>query len=217
MTATEALQNAAAAQDLRVTGTCPTQPADGLGTGTIALLGPDEPAFWARFTASPEYSDGQPHPMDRWSRRIIAGIARDTGGQTVFPFGQPARPFLTWALRSGAYWASPVGLLVHQTSGLLASFRGAVVLETPYIAAPAQSSPCVTCVEQPCQTACPVGALTQNGYDLPGCHDYLDTKQGNACLTQGCAVRMACPLSQSVQRAGDQSAFHMKSFHPGKT
>ena len=38
------------------------------GTGTLILLGPHEPRFWTAFAESPEYRDGAPDPLDRWSR-----------------------------------------------------------------------------------------------------------------------------------------------------
>jgi hypothetical protein len=213
----DALQKAASDHALHIVGTCPTKDTDGLGAGTIALLGPDEPAFWATFTASPEYADKTAHAMDRWSTRTITTIADQLAGQALFPFGQPARPFLTWALRTGVFYSAPVGLLVHRTLGLLASFRGAVFLDLTVPSGTPAPSPCVTCDAQPCRTACPIDALTSDGYDVPACHGYLDTKPGNACLTGGCAVRMACPLSQSVGRVPAQSAFHMAAFHPAKT
>ena len=34
----------------------------------------------------------------------------------------------------------------------------------------------------------------------------------NDCMSKGCAVRRACPVSQSYGRMEDQSAFHMRAF-----
>ena len=45
------------------------------GTGTLILLAPREPGFWAHFTASMEYNDGAPDPMDRWSTRVVTELA----------------------------------------------------------------------------------------------------------------------------------------------
>ena len=43
-------------------GALSAEPGDGLPMigGTLLLLGPDEPAFWPLFQASPEYPDGAP-------------------------------------------------------------------------------------------------------------------------------------------------------------
>jgi len=198
--------------NLTVLGTCTTRPDDGLGVGTLCLLGPAEPGFWAHFTQSSEYRDGRPDPMDRWSRRVIEALAENVGGSALFPFGDPARPFIDWALRTGAH-ASPVTLLVHRATGLWLSYRGAILVSSLLPLEKPASSPCPKCT-QPCRTACPVGALTADGYDLVRCHAYLDTAPGTDCTTRGCAVRRACPAGADYPRSAAQSAFHMRAFHP---
>ena len=208
------IRNAARAQGLEVAGLVPKNAAQmPEGVRTILLLGPDEPAFWPMFTQSPEYRDGQPDPMDRWSVRVISALAEDCGAQPLFPFGtQPPHPFFTWALASGRVWSSPVQFLVGARAGLWASYRGALGLEAALPPLPEVAKPCDTCA-RPCATACPVGALTPAGYDTAACHAYLDTKAGQDCMTKGCAVRRACPVSQTFGRDPVQSAFHMGHFH----
>ncbi|WFE75932.1 hypothetical protein [Roseinatronobacter sp. S2] len=184
------------------------------GVQTLVLLGPHGPGFWETFTASPEYIDGTPDPMDRWSRRIIDVMAQQLGARAIYPFGvRPPHPFYSWALATGRVWSSPVQFLVHDRAGLWASFRGALgfadMLDQP--ARPA--APCTGCA-QPCTTACPVGALTPQGYDVPACHAFLDSADGQRCISGGCAVRAACPVSRAFGRHPDQSAFHMRQFHP---
>lgn len=181
---------------------------------TLALLGPREPGFWATLTAAPEWQDRQPDPVDRWSKRVIDAIAADIGGRALYPFGAPAQPFLTWAIESGRAWSSPVMLLVHDAAGLMVSYRGAVILPGHLPLGPPSDKPCATCAGQPCTTACPVGALTTDGYDLPACHAFLDTEAGQDCMTRGCAVRRACPVSHGYARTSEQSAYHMSQFHP---
>ena len=179
----------------------------------ILLLAPDEPAFWAIFTASPEFLDGQPDPMDRWSKRVIGGLAETVGGTALFPLDGPPYPaFYTWAVNSQRCWPSPVNLLVHDLSGLFISFRGAIVLDGKPAAALDTVNPCQSCAGQPCTTACPPGGFTEAGYDVPRCHAFLDTDAGQDCMTNGCRVRRACPIGQN-RRHPDQSAFHMRHFH----
>ena len=181
---------------------------------TILLLGPHEPGFWPHISTAREFTDQQPDPLDRWSQRIITELAGLAGGTALFPFGGPPyQPFIAWALRSGRAWTSPVGLLVHDRAGLFVSYRGALALPYHVDLPPLGQSPCLTCPGQPCRSACPVGALTDAGYDLGACHAYLDTKHGQDCMMRGCAVRRACPISASYGRLAEQSAFHMKAFH----
>ncbi len=180
-------------------------------TRTLVLIGPAEPGYWAHVQAQPEW--GGPDPIDRWSRRVIGRIACDLGAKALFPFGGPPwQPFYTWALRSGTVWESPVRLLVHEEQGLMVSFRGALALKEAVALPGAMVRPCDSCAK-PCLTACPVGALTSAGYDVPRCHSYLDSAPGQDCMGQGCAVRRACPLSQTYARMAEHSAYHMRQFH----
>jgi hypothetical protein len=192
-------------------------PGDGApdGLGTLLLLGPAEPGFWAHVTAEPEFADGKADPLDRWSRRVIGRLACDLGGKALFPFaGPPWHPFIAWAKRSGRAWESPVQFLVHDRAGLMVSYRGALGLRhrLDIPVAPA-APPCADC-DRPCLGACPVGALSSSGYDTSACHAFLDAPAGNDCMSGGCAVRRACPVSRSYGRLPQQSAWHMRRFHP---
>lgn len=180
------------------------------GTQTLLLLAPDGAAFWDIFQQSAYYRDGAPDPIDRWSRHTIGTWACDLGAKALFPFGGPPyQPFHTWALRTGRAFSSPVGFLVHADQGLMISFRGALALKQR-VALPAPTEiPCAGCAA-PCKTACPVSALTDDGYDVPTCKAFLADDPD--CMSQGCAVRRACPVSQTFDRPHEQSAFHMKAF-----
>ena len=209
------LAERAAREGLFIAGVAPLLPEDGLPERfrSVALLAPDEPGFWPLFVASPEMRDGAADPLDRWSRRVIGRLACTLGTKAAFPFGGPPwRPFTGWARRSGRAWPSPVGLLVHDTAGLWISYRGALLLQEDAPSATALR-PCETCEAKPCLAACPAGALTAEGYDVPACHAVLDTPRGQDCLQGGCLVRRACPVG-AARRDPMQSAFHMKAFHP---
>ena len=182
------------------------------GMESLFLLGPLEPGFWPTFTASPEYLEGHGDPLDRWSSRVVGALAHDLGGEAFFPFGPPPyQPFFKWAQLSGRAHQSPVGLLVHDEAGLMVSYRGAVGFSYEISTPKAGPSPCDHCSDQPCLTACPVGALMGDMYDVPGCKSDL-TRPGNDCLNRGCAVRRACPVSREYGRDEAQSSFHMKAF-----
>lgn len=179
---------------------------------TIVLLGPHEPGFWAGFNASPEYRDGEPDPLDRWSLRVITALAKSLGAAPLFPFGGPPyQPFIRWAKESGRAHSSPVRLLVHDRAGLMVSYRGALAFGERIDIPPAPPCPCDSCESQPCLSACPVDAFAGPAYDVAACKADL-FRDGNDCLSRGCAVRRACPLSQSYGRVEAQSSFHMKAF-----
>ena len=210
----EEVARAAQGEVLAVLGAFHPTPDDELPAdcGTLVLLGPEEPGFWAAFRAGAEYRDGGADPIDRRSARVIGGLADRLGAAALFPFGGPPhRPFLRWAIRSGHAWSSPVGLLVHETAGLMVSFRGALAFAQRFDLPQPGPRPCDTCAGF-CLDACPVGALGKGGYDLRACHGFLDTAAGEDCLGRGCAVRRACPVGAG-RRVEAQSAFHMKAFH----
>jgi len=209
-----ALIHAAAAHRLAVSGVAAVVPEDGLTPGirSVVLLSPDEPAFWPHFVTQPENRDGNANPLDRWSRRVIGGMACNLGAKAWFPFGGPPwRPFAQWALRSGQVWPSPVGLLVDAARGLFVSWRGAVGLTEALPLQPA-ARPCDTCAA-PCLTACPVDAFAGGRYDVAACRAHLDSAAGAECLQGGCLVRRSCPVGAG-RRPAAQSAFHMAAFHP---
>lgn len=199
----DAVAQALSSLGLRALGDCPD------GDSTITLIGPDEPAFWTIFIASPEYKDDQPAPMDRWSRRVIGDLAETLKAEALFPFGGPPyAPFFTWAKQTGRFWASPIGFLVHDETGLFTSFRGALRWKRSANIGNSPQ-PCIAC-NKPCATACPVGAF-DNGYDVAACKAHVASEAGTTCRTAGCLARRACPVGQGT-RLPTQAAFHMEAF-----
>lgn len=184
------------------------------GTQTLVLLGPSPESFWDKIRTETEFTDAQADPLDRWSRRVIGRWACDLGAKALFPFGGPPyRPFLRWAVASGRAWSSPTGPLVHDTMGMMISYRGALALRDRLdLPPPPATAPCATCKDQPCRAACPIGALSPVArYDVPGCKAYLRADPDGTCHA-GCLTRRACPISDGAGRQPDQSRFHMSNF-----
>lgn len=187
-----------------------------LDSGALILLGAAG-GFWDAFTASPEFSDGAPDPVDRWSLRVVSALAGALGADPFFPFtGPPYAPFVDWALASGRAFTSPSQMMVHDQVGMLMSLRGGLHFKQEFDipAPPLAASPCTGCDAKPCLSACPAGAMVDGGpYGLAACHHHLDTAAGSTCLSQGCLARLACPLSAGAGRSFQQSAHHMRYFH----
>lgn len=199
---------------LRVSGIVAPSADDNLPDWATALvlISPREPDFWSYFCASQEWLDGQSDPVDRWSKRVLEQIAAKYDGVAYFPFGgAPFYPFYSWAIRSGSFCSSPISFLADGAAGLFTSFRGAIALrKAPEVKL--ASPPCPTCAAKPCVTACPVSALTPDGYDVAACHGFLSGRDGADCLNGGCRVRRACPVG-TPQRPPEQSAYFMSEFH----
>lgn len=212
----QAVSSEAARHGLLVYGGFHPNETDGLppGTGTLLMLGP-APRYWSIFTQSLEWRSKIPDPVDLWSTRTLSELAQLLDATAHLPFGGPPyAPFLNWALKTGRCWSSPVGMLVHDTTGLFVSFRGALSFRD-HLDLPARPSvsPCDTCADKPCTTACPVAALGPAGYDTDACHGHLATPAGQDCLKAGCLARRACPVSARAGRIAAQSAHHMSYFH----
>ncbi len=181
----------------------------------IVLIGMAGRMGWGAFAASPEARDGADHPLDRFSRRVIDGLAQDFGAIALYPFGGPPYwPFQQWARRSEPVYPSPLGLLIHPTHGLWHSYRGALgfaeALELPPLEA--LPSPCESCRERPCLSACPVGAFSVRGYDVAACAAHLRSAAGAECMDFGCLARRACPVGAEHAQSREQATFTMRAF-----
>jgi epoxyqueuosine reductase len=207
--------NRAAAEGLAVVGAFHPLSGDGApeGIGTICLLGARLGQMWQVFSGSPEAADGQPNPLDRWSRRVIERLAAELGAVALFPFGGPPhQPFQRWAARGEAAVPSPVAMQVTGTRGLWTSYRGALGFREPItLMGRNDANPCLGC-PAPCLTACPVDAFAGGAYDVPRCVDHITSPAGAACRTGGCLVRHACPAGLDAAPPAGQCRFHMDAF-----
>ena len=180
---------------------------------TLILLSPAK-SFWGTFKVSHEYQDNLLNPIDGWSTRVISELAIQISASPKFPFGGPPYyPFLEWAKRSNRAWISPLGMLVHDTMGMMISYHGALILDY-LITLPHTKSlnPCNTCTNKPCINACPAHAISGIEYNTSKCHNFLGTSDGKVCMTGACQVRTSCPVSVIVQRDPEHNLLHMRAF-----
>ncbi len=185
---------------------------------TIVLIGVAGRRGWDAFALSPEAREGGGDPLDRFSRRIVDGLASELAAIALHPFGGPPHwPFQQWARRAEPVHPSPIGLLIHPVYGLWHSYRGALAfrraLDLPDVEP--RPSPCEACRERPCRVACPVGAFTEAGCDVPGCAAHLRSAAGGDCMALGCAARRACPVGRAHAHRAEQASFAMRAFLRG--
>jgi hypothetical protein len=189
--------------------------ADGRPAAGLALLGPVGGSLWRPFIASPEAVDGAPDPRDRWSRRVIDGLAAAFGARALYPFGGPPYlPFQRWAMRAEPVAPSPLGILIHPEYGLWHGYRGALAFAEAidWPAAHPRPSPCTSCIARPCLTACPVDAFTGDRFRVAACRSHLERPAGGDCLEGGCLARAACPVGREHAYPAAQVRFHMAAF-----
>jgi len=214
-----AIEAALAAHGLRPRGGFQPQPDDGLpplpdgaAVATVLLVGHAGPQMWQCFVAQRPPGDD---PLDAWSRQAIGAVAAEFAAGAVFPFdGPPYWPFQRWAQRAEPVHPSPLGPLIHADYGLWHAYRGALLLPGR-LALPrpaAQASPCESCVDKPCLSTCPVGAVAPGQYDVPACVGHVSGPDGDDCRQGGCLARRACPVGRDYVYEGPQAAFHMAAF-----
>ncbi len=228
---------ALSSQSLSLRGCFTPVAADGLPTlangepaASVWMVGVIGSAFWPHFKSSAFYTDGQPDPLDRWSRAIAEELAARFGGLALFPFdGPPYHPFQRWADRSDVTKPSRMLLRIHPEHGLWHAYRFAlalpVMLDGAEANAPQAITPprkatlptpatdlCATCSGQPCLQACPVGAYTGAAFLIEACASHLHSAQGTDCMQGGCLARRACPVAPELRYTQEHAAFHMQAF-----
>ena len=191
---------------------------DGDAAATVILFGFTAGEQWPSFARSPEFADGGPDPLDRWSRRLIDALAAPIGARSLFPSdGPPWLPFQRWATKAEAVHFSPLGLLVHPDWGLWHSYRGALALRErlrlPVL--DQRPSPCAVCATKPCLSACPVGAVQPGRFEHPACVGYVASSAGADCRRAGCRARRSCPVGERHRYSAEQAGFHMRAFVRG--
>jgi hypothetical protein len=190
----------------------------GQAPGTVILVGNVGSGMWATFAAAPEAGDGRPHPLNRWTERVVGQVAVETGAMALFPFGGPPYlPFQRWAMRAEAVAPSPLGILIHPDYGLWHAYRAALAFAARIDLPPrrARPRPCDSCIGRPCLAACPVRAFSAGGYDVAACVGHVDSAAGTECREGGCLARRACPVGAGFAYRREQHRFHMAAFLAG--
>lgn len=218
----ETITAALEAHGLRPRGAFHPEPSDavpalsnGQAVATLVLAGNAGPDLWPLFNKSPEYADGAADPLNRWSTRVLSALAEELGAEALFPFtGPPYRPFIAWAKRAEAVTESPLGMLIHPDYGLWHAYRGALAFAEPLDlpAKDARPSPCLTCQDKPCLSACPIDAFSGTAYDVAACVEHISTAAGLDCLDSACRARRACPIGREYLYDAAQARFHMDAF-----
>lgn len=154
-------------------------------------------------------------PIDRYSRRAVStvvsefwGVAAD-GVTFLYPLTDHLIPLQQLGTAAGWSHRSPIGTDIHPDYGLWFAYRAAVLVENPLplLSAPVRPSPCDTCVDQPCVTTCPAGAVGEIGrFGLNACVTHRLQSQ-SSCAGQ-CLARLACPAAVQHRYTAGQIAYH---------
>ncbi|MEE2828694.1 MAG: hypothetical protein VX498_05875 [Myxococcota bacterium] len=143
----------------------------------LLLLGSAGPRLWESLREE-GYLEG-PDPVDSYCRdrvrvfRTKLSDEPEKASQLAWP--NPAgQPIAVTELGELAGWSSrsPLGLGIHPEHGLWFAYRAVLLLEAeaPQQQPAASPSPCLTCLDKPCVSHCPAGAVGgPKGLDIVAC------------------------------------------------
>ena len=188
--------------------------------GTVVLIGNAGPALWRAFAEHGPGPDPR-NPLESWLEPPLRRTVETLDGHLILPKdGPPYPPIQRWAQRAEPVDPSPLGILIHPDYGLWHAYRGAALFAERLTLPPRdeRESPCATCADKPCESACPVDAFAVDsghrpvGFDAGGCVDHLENARGRPCREDGCLARRACPVGHDYRYLSEQSRFHTTFF-----
>jgi ferredoxin len=173
-------------------------------------------AMWPKFRAAEPAGDD---PLDTWTRAMLAPIAASLGATFVHPSDEPFHPFQRWAQRAEGITQSPIGILIHPEHGLWHAYRGAFLFPVAIEGLPppiGDPSPCMSCADQPCLSACPVDAFTIGNYDADACRTHVRSRDRTDVHHQK-AARPDSPVRSAPQplRQGPDALPHERRRRVG--
>ncbi len=155
------------------------------GAKSLVVIGNGGRAFWDGFRVygekHPEFVPREPHPLDRYTttvveRGVVPVLERESlAGRVLYPFEFEREPvsFLHLGALAGFGARSLLGVLVHPEFGPWIALRAAVLLDSEIESTPVTPfDPCGGCIDKPCIAACPAGAVSERGWDVPACAAY---------------------------------------------
>ncbi|MEO9337940.1 hypothetical protein ABFT80_10905 [Mesorhizobium sp. SB112] len=181
----------------------------------VLLVGNAGASYWPHFS---RWCETQPrdlnNPLDTWSREVIGAVADTFGARAISPSDRPFAPFQQWAMRAEGLKPSPLGILMHPEYGLWHAYRGALLFDHE-ISIPEALKPihlCDLCVGKPCLKACPVNAHSETVFAYQDCLAHVRGAGGQACRSDGCLDRNACPYGAAYRYPAHVQAFHMAAY-----
>lgn len=160
----------------------------------LILIGHGGRALWERVKAAGLQSE---HPIDDFTTATVeAWLAGQLPG-VVHALRYPGDgPVGLQALGRLAGWhhESPFRVGVNADWGSWFAYRAVVLVDAdlPATAPMSGESPCASCAEQPCITACPAGALDAPEFSLQKCIAYRRQPDSRCRIT--CVARTSCPV-----------------------
>lgn len=183
---------------------------------TIIVIANGGRAFWTAFlehcATHPGWRD-RLHPLDDFTRYIVEQrlMPLVSGAQPVYPFvgDGPTLNFMQLGISAGLAGPSLLGVVINPTYGPWIAFRAALLIDADLNSATPESfDPCPRCAPRTCIPACPIGAITPTGWDIPKCLTYR--LEVEADCAPRCHARAACVIAPDQRYSDDELAYHQE-------
>ena len=175
----------------------------------IVLLGSVGRTLW-EIVRRDHWQDSD--PIDRYSIRIVEELRKlHWHGQKIEWLHPGPCPIPIQRLCRQAGWSHPslLGLDIHAQFGTWFACRAVIVVSRSIECTPRESSlsPCESCLEKPCRSHCPSGAVTDiEAFGLMACGSYRLAEESNCAHL--CLSRLACPIGTSQRYSDVQLDYH---------
>jgi len=201
-------------------------PTHQLGTpsgGAIVVIGNGGSGLWNAYrdhlTRAPAAARAA-HPFDAFTAEVLEAhalpVVRRGSRHAVLrlPFETDAPPlsFVHLAEAAGLGTRSVLGVLVHPEFGPWMALRGAIFVDgAPPAPRPAAGfDPCSSCRDRPCLAACPAGAISASGWNVPVSIDFRVARGEQNPCAERCHARVACVYGRRHRYPDDALAYHQR-------
>lgn len=153
------------------------------------------------------------HPVDHFSSHLATTYATNylkTGFELLYPSDYPIS-LRAIADRTGWCHPSPLGITIHPHFGTWYAFRSMFLtrIQLPASDCSLTESPCDSCADKPCISACHVGAVGEIGkFELETCARFRI--QDSSPCSFSCISRIRCPVGSEYQYDPKQMKYHYR-------
>lgn len=173
----------------------------------LVLIGHGGKTLWSQLKKS---DMGVAHPVDTYSltrtQQFIDDYLDGADSLIVYPT-EYLVPLGQLGELAGWSHPSPLGQGINAEYGIWFAYRTAflTMADLPTMIAPPTDSPCESCRDQPCLSACPVGA-TGETFAINRCAQHR--LQPKSPCADRCFARMACPIAPAHHYTLPQIQYH---------
>ena len=190
-----------------------TMPEDSMSRfKSLLLVGTKGSAFWQHLKNIDKTAG---HCFDEMSQALAIEVLNKSYSElntlVLYPSSEYVLPLQQLGHLVGWGRPSVLGLDIHPEFGTWFAYRTAILVseQLPATEEMKTDEVCEVCVDKPCQSVCPVGAVKTIGqFDITSCIDNR-VKDNSACADR-CLARLACPVGQKYFYQQDHLAHHSR-------